>query len=97
MIPIPPLAPALSAAVPALGPLGGLGEWISRPGTISGPGSLPVRLLEHLAYTGLTLAVALAIAVPVGLLVGHTGRGRVAVIAGSGMLRALPTLGMVMR
>jgi osmoprotectant transport system permease protein len=27
--------------------------------------------------------------------VGHTGRGRIAVVAGSGMLRALPTLGMV--
>lgn len=89
------LEQALPAAMPASGPLGGLGEWLSRPGTLSGPGSIPVRLLEHLAYTGLTLAIALAVAVPIGLLVGHTGRGRVAVIAGSGMLRALPTLGMV--
>lgn len=74
---------------------GPLGEWLSRPGTLSGPGGIPTRIGEHLAYTGLTLAIALAIAVPIGLYVGHTGRGRVAVVAGSGMLRALPTLGMV--
>lgn len=81
--------------VPAAGAFGGLGDWLSRPGTLSGPGSIPTRLVEHLEYTGITLAIALAIAVPIGLLVGHTGKGRVAVIAGSGMLRALPTLGMV--
>lgn len=85
----------LPAAIPASGPLGGLLEWFSRPGTLSGPGGIPTRLAEHLEYTGLTLAIALAIAVPIGLYVGHTGRGKVAVIAGSGMLRALPTLGMV--
>ena len=80
---------------PAAGAFGGLGDWLSRPGTLSGPGSIPTRLVEHLEYTGITLAIALAIAIPIGLLVGHTGKGRVAVIAGSGMLRALPTLGMV--
>lgn len=80
---------------PAAGAFGGLGDWLARPGTLSGPGSIPTRLVEHLEYTGVTLAIALAIAIPIGLLVGHTGRGRVAVIAGSGMLRALPTLGMV--
>ncbi len=85
----------LPSAVPTAGPLGGLAEWFSRPGTLSGPGGIPTRLVEHLTYTGLTLAIALVIAVPIGLYVGHTGRGRVAVIAGSGMLRALPTLGMI--
>ncbi|WP_417233427.1 ABC transporter permease [Arthrobacter sp.] len=88
-------AAAIAAVLPAAGGFGGLGDWLTRPGTLSGPGSIGTRLAEHLEYTGITLAIALAIAVPVGLLVGHTGRGRVAVIAGSGMLRALPTLGMV--
>ncbi|HEX7202690.1 MAG TPA: ABC transporter permease subunit, partial [Arthrobacter sp.] len=36
-----------------------------------------------------------AIAVPVGLYVGHTGRGRVAIVALAGALRALPTLGLL--
>lgn len=86
--------PAL-LVLPASGPIDQFSEWLSRPETLSGPGSVWVRVGEHLAYTGLTLLIALAIAVPVGLYVGHTGRGRIAVVAGSGMLRALPTLGMV--
>jgi osmoprotectant transport system permease protein len=84
----------MSPVLPA-GPLGDVAEWASRPETISGAGSIWVRVLEHLAYTGLALAISLAIAVPIGLYVGHTGRGRVAVVAASGMLRALPTLGLV--
>ncbi|MEE1620437.1 ABC transporter permease [Zafaria sp. Z1313] len=70
-------------------------DWLAKPGTLSGPGSIGARVAEHLAYTGLALALSLAIAVPIGLYVGHTGRGRVAVVALAGMLRALPTLGMV--
>ncbi|MFB0833852.1 ABC transporter permease [Arthrobacter halodurans] len=81
-------------AVPA-GAVDQLGEWLSRPETLSGPGSIGVRVAEHLAYAGLALSLALAIALPIGLYVGHTGRGRVGVVAAAGMLRALPTLGMV--
>ena len=46
-------------------------------------------------YSGLTLVVAAAIAVPLGLYVGHTGRGRVAVVGLASGLRALPTLGLL--
>lgn len=77
------------------GPVDQFADWLSRPGTLSGPGGIWVRTGEHIAYTGLTLAIALAIALPIGLYVGHTGRGRVGVVAAAGMLRALPTLGMV--
>lgn len=41
------------------------------------------------------LLIAAAIAVPVGLYIGHTGRGRVAAVAVAGALRALPTLGLL--
>jgi osmoprotectant transport system permease protein len=70
-------------------------EWLTAAGNWSGPRGIPVRILEHLGYTGLTMAIALAIAVPIGLYVGHTGRGRVVIVSGIGILRALPTLGMV--
>ncbi|MDQ6754828.1 MAG: ABC transporter permease [Actinomycetota bacterium] len=60
-----------------------------------GPTGIPVRTVEHLGYSALTLLIAVAIAVPIGLYVGHTGRGRVVVIAAAGVLRALPTLGML--
>ncbi|WP_298229440.1 ABC transporter permease [Gryllotalpicola sp.] len=69
--------------------------WLSDAGNWAGPGGIGWRILEHLDYTGLTLALAVAIALPAGLAVGHTGRGREIVVPFTGALRALPTLGLV--
>lgn len=69
--------------------------WLASGNHWSGSAGIPVRLGEHLQYTGLVMLIAAAVAVPVGLYVGHTGRGRVPVIAVAGALRALPTLGLL--
>lgn len=69
--------------------------WLADAENWTGSTGIPVRLAEHLQYTGLVMLIATAIAVPVGLYVGHTGRGRVAVVAFAGALRALPTLGLL--
>jgi len=69
--------------------------WLSDPENWSGSAGIPVRLAEHLCYTGLVMVSAIAIAVPIGLFVGHTGRGRVAIVSVAGALRALPTLGLL--
>jgi osmoprotectant transport system permease protein len=69
--------------------------WIFDPAHSVGPNGIPVRLSEHVQYTLLTLVIAVAIALPIGLLVGHTGKGRFAAVQISGALRALPTLGLV--
>ena len=74
---------------------GGALEWLTDPENWSGPGGIPARLLEHLTYSGVTMAVALAVAVPLGLWVGHTGRGSGVVVGLAGALRALPTLGLL--
>ncbi len=70
-------------------------DWLADPAHWSGSAGIPARLAEHLQYTGLVMLIATLIAVPVGLYVGHTGRGRVAVVAVAGALRALPTLGLL--
>lgn len=70
-------------------------EWLSDPANWTGAAGIPIRTLEHLQYTGLTLLIAAAISVPIGLFIGHTGRGQLAVVTISGLLRALPTLGML--
>ncbi|WAP52630.1 ABC transporter permease [Arthrobacter sp. ATA002] len=70
-------------------------EWLTDPANWTGAAGIPMRSLEHLQYTGLTLLIAVALAVPLGLFIGHTGRGQVAVVAVTGLLRALPTLGML--
>jgi len=70
-------------------------QWLGDPVNWQGPSGIPARIAEHLGYTGLTLLISVAIAVPIGLYVGHTGRGRVVVVSLAGMLRALPTLGIM--
>ncbi|GGC91096.1 glycine/betaine ABC transporter permease [Tersicoccus solisilvae] len=57
--------------------------------------AIPHRIVEHLGYSALTLVIAAVIAVPLGLYVGHTGRGRQVVVGVAGALRALPTLGLL--
>lgn len=70
-------------------------EWLTDPAHWSGPAGIPTRILEHLGYTGLTLVLGVVIAVPLGALIGHTGRGTF-LIAGLGNgLRALPELGLL--
>lgn len=70
-------------------------EWLTFGPNWSGPGGIPMRIAEHLGYTALTVLIAAAIAVPIGLIVGHTGKGRVVIVSGVGILRALPTLGVL--
>ena len=53
------------------------------------------RIADHLLYSGLSVGIALLIALPVGLAVGHTGRGRNVVVAISSATRALPSLGLL--
>ncbi|WP_255767946.1 ABC transporter permease [Pseudarthrobacter sulfonivorans] len=69
--------------------------WLADPAHWGGSSGIPVRLVEHLQYSGLVLVIAAAIAVPIGLYIGHTGRGRVVAVAVAGALRALPTLGLL--
>jgi osmoprotectant transport system permease protein len=69
--------------------------WLAAPAHWTGSSGIPVRLAEHLQYSALVLVIAAAIAVPTGLYIGHTGRGRVVAVAVAGALRALPTLGLL--
>ncbi|WP_394939226.1 ABC transporter permease [Psychromicrobium sp. YIM B11713] len=70
-------------------------QWLGDAQNWQGADGIPSRLVEHLGYSALTLVISLAIAVPIGLYVGHTGHGRVVIVSIAGMLRALPTLGMI--
>jgi osmoprotectant transport system permease protein len=56
---------------------------------------IPQRLLEHVRYSLLALALAAAIGLPVGLLTGHTGRGGNALAFLATAARALPSFGLL--
>lgn len=53
------------------------------------------RLLEHLAYTSAAVLVACAVGLPLGVLLGHRGRGGQVAIALAGTGRSVPTLGVI--
>jgi len=61
-----------------------------------GKSGLGARIFEHLQYTGVAVAVSALIAIPIGLLIGHTGRGSFLVVTGVNALRAMPTLGVLL-
>lgn len=62
----------------------------------TGPVGLAARILEHLEYTVLAVGASALIAVPVGLIIGHTGRGTLLVVGAVNGLRSLPTLGVLL-
>ncbi len=70
-------------------------NWVLDPANYLGPTGIPTRVLEHLLFTFVTLLIASAIAIPIGYLIGHTGRGLSVAVSLAGGLRALPTLGLV--
>ncbi|GGS58006.1 ABC transporter permease [Planobispora rosea] len=70
-------------------------DFFGDPANWSGPDGIPLRFAEHLQYTGLSLLIAALIAVPLGLWIGHTGRGALAVVLSANAARALPTLGLL--
>lgn len=70
-------------------------DFFSNPANWSGPGGIPVRLLEHLEFSVVALLMAAAVAIPLGLWVGHTGRGSLVVVVSANAARALPTLGIL--
>jgi osmoprotectant transport system permease protein len=72
-----------------------LWQWLTTSAHWRGNTGIPTRLVEHLQYTGLTMIIAMVIAIPIGVLVGHTGRGGFVVVAVANGLRALPTLGLL--
>ncbi|MGZ4526953.1 MAG: ABC transporter permease [Mycobacterium sp.] len=62
----------------------------------TGPVGLAARVLEHLEYTVVAVGASALIAVPAGLIIGHTGRGTLLVVGAVNGLRALPTLGVLL-
>jgi osmoprotectant transport system permease protein len=71
-----------------------IGTWLTDPAHWTGPNGIPQRILEHLIYSGISLLIAMLIAIPLGVVVGHSGRAKWAVSLANS-LRAVPTLGLL--
>ena len=77
--------------------IGEVFTWLNDPahwrGTFAMTGIVD-QLLAHIRYSVIALLIAIAIALPLGLAIGHTGRGTAAVSAANA-LRALPSVGVL--
>lgn len=74
---------------------GGAWDFIVDPGNWSGDTGIGTRILQHLWYSVLAVALSAVIAVPIGLLIGHLRRGEIVVVSLVNALRSLPTLGLL--
>ncbi|HEY3737438.1 MAG TPA: ABC transporter permease [Jatrophihabitans sp.] len=78
--------------LPSLGLVPG---WLTTAAHWWGKHGLLVSLREHVIYTVVAVLVAMLVAIPIGLAVGHTGRGSFAVAGLANALRAVPAFGLL--
>ena len=69
--------------------------WLMAAERWAGPTGILQRVVEHAAVTAGVVLLAVVIAWPVGIIVGHLHRGRTVVAALAGAARAIPTLGLL--
>jgi osmoprotectant transport system permease protein len=70
-------------------------DWVTTSANWHGSDSIPQQFVAHLGYSALPLLIAALIAVPVGVVIGHTGRGAIVVVNVANAWRAIPTLGLL--
>jgi osmoprotectant transport system permease protein len=75
--------------------IGEVVAWLTDPANWTGRDSIPLRMGEHVAMSGFSLLVGLAIALPLGLTIGHTRRWTGAVVAITNVGRAVPSVGIL--
>lgn len=65
--------------------------WLLDAGHWQGPDGIPVRITEHLAISIPSVFAAATLALPLGLLIGHTGRGATLSVNVANIGRAVPS------
>ncbi len=69
--------------------------WLADPQHYAGSDGIPNRITEHLVISALTTAAAVALALPFGILAGHTRRGGFIAVNVANLGRALPSLALL--
>jgi osmoprotectant transport system permease protein len=74
---------------------GELVRWFSDGQHWSGPNGVPIRVLEHVEISAAGVALALLLAVPLGLLIGHFRRGQFVAVSVANLGRAIPSFAIL--
>ncbi|MFD8023915.1 ABC transporter permease [Streptomyces lavendulae] len=78
-----------------MGALGGAWDWLADGANWSGESGVWHRLAEHVYVSGIALAIACAVALPLGLWLGHLGRGGALAVNVSNIGRAVPVFAVL--
>ncbi|MDQ4124283.1 MAG: ABC transporter permease subunit, partial [Actinomycetota bacterium] len=70
-------------------------QWITDPVNWSGEGGVPIRVLEHLRISAMSVLAAAVVALPLGLYIGHTRRGEVLAVSIANLGRAIPSFAIL--
>lgn len=69
--------------------------WLNDPLNWQGPQGVPHLTGEHLLISGAAVALAALVAMPLAMLLGHTGRGGGLTVVLTNVSRAIPTLALL--
>jgi osmoprotectant transport system permease protein len=75
--------------------LGRVSDWFTDSEHWSGNSGIPNRLVEHIQLSVAAMAIALVIALPIGLILGHTRRGGAVAVNVSNIGRAIPSFALL--
>jgi osmoprotectant transport system permease protein len=70
-------------------------DWFTDPMQWSGPRSIPVRLVEHVITSTVSVTIAAAVALPVAMYIGHRRRFELFVVSVANVGRAVPSFGLI--
>jgi osmoprotectant transport system permease protein len=70
-------------------------QWLLDAANWSGTAGIPHRMFEHVRISLVTVLAAALIAIPVGMAIGHTGKGRFMVVTLSNIGRAIPSFAIL--
>ncbi len=77
------------------GIVGDTARWLSAGEHWHGEQGIPNRTAQHVLLSAVVLLVAAAVALPLGLWLGHRGRGATLVVALANVTRAVPSFGLI--
>lgn len=69
--------------------------WLNDPLNWTNPDGILARTWEHLAISGAAVGLACLVAWPLGILLGHLGRGSEVIVALANLTRAMPTVALL--
>jgi osmoprotectant transport system permease protein len=75
--------------------MGDVWGWLTSSANWQGDAGIPHRLVEHLQISATAVLLAMAVALPVAIVLGHLGRGGFLAVNVGNVGRAIPTFGLL--